>query len=159
MATENLLSIEIPAEQLTLVHQKISEISSILNPFLKALSPNEIRSLYKMNDKSVPFVEKCVDYAKLNPEFLPPFVKIEELEKDLIAVKQLMEIYRPILQLADNIQDTTILAGSEALSASLAFYNSIKQASKLNVTNAKTIYEDLKKRFEQSPKQTEPSSN
>lgn len=159
MSTENLVSIQIPAEQLAQVQTKISEISAFLNPLLKTLSPSEIRGLYKMNDKSAPFVEKCIDYAKTNPEFLPPYVKIEELEKDLTAVKQLNEIFRPLLQLVDNLQDTITLAGSEAMTSSLAFYNSIKQAAKLNVPNAKTIFDDLKKRFEQAPRQAEPSAN
>jgi hypothetical protein len=39
------------------------------------------------------------------------------------------------------------LSGSEAYVASLAFYNSVKQAARINVPGAKAIAEDLKLRF------------
>jgi len=50
-----------------------------------------------------------------------------------------------------------MLAGSEAYVAALSFYNSVKQAAKLNVPEAKTIYEDLKKRFAGQGVKTETS--
>jgi hypothetical protein len=40
------------------------------------------------------------------------------------------------------------MSGSEAYTAALAYYNSVKQAAKMNVPNAKSIYKDLKQRFE-----------
>jgi hypothetical protein len=50
--------------------------------------------------------------------------------------------------MCDNLRDTQMLAGSDAYTAALAYYNSVKQAAKMNVPNAKTIQEELGKRFE-----------
>jgi len=50
--------------------------------------------------------------------------------------------------LCDNLPDTEMLSGSEAYVAALTYYNSVKQAAKMNVPSAKAIYEDLRKRFE-----------
>ena len=44
------------------------------------------------------------------------------------------------------------LSGSEAYVASLAFYNSVKQAAKINIPGAKAISEDLKLRFTRQAK-------
>lgn len=148
MPAENLISVKIPAEQLASVKTKVTEIVEILSPHLKSLRADEIRGLFKMSDKSIPFVDKCIEYAKTNPEFLPPYANLEELEVDANAVSKLSEIAKPLMQLLDNLQDTITLSGSEALTTALTYYNSVKQAAKMNVPNAKTIYEDLKKRFE-----------
>jgi DNA-binding protein Fis len=150
MSTENRISVQIPSEQLAQVQTKVNEIKQILMPYLIALTGSEIRGLFKMNDRTIPFVEKCLSYAKTNPKFLPPYVDINELEIDFSAVSNLSAVYRPLNELSDNLSDTITLSGSEALSSALAYYNSVKHAVKQNVPEAKTIYEDLKKRFEKS---------
>jgi hypothetical protein len=59
----------------------------------------------------------------------------------------LMSLLQLAEPLCDNLRDTQMLAGSEAYTAALAYYNSVKQAAKMNVPNAKTIQEELGKRF------------
>ena len=41
-----------------------------------------------------------------------------------------------------------MLSGSEAYGEALAYYQSVKQAAKRNIPDAKVIYQDLRKRFE-----------
>jgi hypothetical protein len=50
-------------------------------------------------------------------------------------------------QLSDNIDDTEMIAGSEAYQAALAFYNSVKAAAAQDIPGAKEVYADLKTRF------------
>jgi hypothetical protein len=52
-----------------------------------------------------------------------------------------------LAQLLIQIKDTIILAGREAYTHSLLFYNNAKLAAKNNVPGAKEIYDDLKVRF------------
>jgi hypothetical protein len=47
----------------------------------------------------------------------------------------------------ENVDDTTMLAGSEAYQAALVFYNSVKTAATHDVSGAKAVYDELKKRF------------
>lgn len=65
-------------------------------------------------------------------------------------------------QLHENVDDTTMVAGSEARQFSLIFYNSVKMAARQDIPGAKAIYEDLKKRFpghkHRSSSDTEPES-
>ncbi len=81
-------------------------------------------------------------------EFAPAYMDVAELKKDVDAVGTLTELARPIEQLNRTLDDTIMLAGSEAYVASLAYYNSVKRAAKINVPGALTIHEDLKKRFD-----------
>ncbi len=150
MAGDNLISIKIPSEQLAQIKTKVTELKELLQPYLIALSGKEIRGLFKMNDGTIPFAEKCINYIKTNPKFRPPYVDVPEMETDFQAVKDLSDIYRPLKELMTNLSSTITEAGSETLTPALAYYNSVKQAAKQNVPDAKTIYEDLRKRFEKS---------
>lgn len=145
--TENVISIEIPSTDVKQVLEHLTKIQEILKPYLIALSPEERKQLLKMGDKTIPFVEKTLEYVKTNPEFVPIYLDVKEFEKDAIAVKDLVSMLTPINQLSQGLNDTEMLAGSEAYTTALIYYNSVKQASKNNVPNAKAIYEDLSKRF------------
>lgn len=145
---ENRISIALSAADKTNVAQAIQTITETLQPLLIALDAADKNALAKMKDKSVPFVEKIIQYAKSNPEFIPPFLNVTEMETDYKAFTELNALIRPLTQIFKNMDDTATLCGSEAYIAALAYYNSIKQAAKMNVPNAKTIYDDLSIRFE-----------
>jgi hypothetical protein len=152
MPKENAVSIQIPAAELKKVLDAFKVIESVLKPYLIALTPEERKQLPKMSDKTVPFVEKTLDYAKTNPQFAPAYMSIPELKIDIEAVYMLTQITRPIDQLREGLGGTMMLAGSEAYIAALAYYNSVKQAAKMNVPGARAIYDDLSKRFPGRPK-------
>ena len=148
MSTGNVISIEIPEAELQTVKDALATAQSTLAPYVVALTAEQRRTLPKMSDGTVPFVEKVLDYAEGDPNFVPPFMDVPEMKKDFEATEQLMPILRTVEQLANNLSDTTMLAGSEAYVASLSYYNSVKMAARMNVPGAKAIFDDLKKRFE-----------
>ena len=82
---------------------------------------------------------------------MPPYVDLNELKRDLDLFNNLQSIAREINRLADMVNDTRIAAGTDAYVASLSLYNSVKQASKMNVPGTKAIFDDLKKAFEVKP--------
>ncbi|MDF9795048.1 hypothetical protein OKW21_000311 [Catalinimonas alkaloidigena] len=126
-------SIQIPQEDQKTLTKKLQEISALLKSYLIALQPAEHQSLPKMSDKTIPFVEKVLEYTKSNPEFTPSYLQVDEMEIDIQAVDDLRRLYREVEQLCKNLDDTMMLSGSEAYAAALAYYNSVKQASKMNV--------------------------
>jgi hypothetical protein len=146
--TENIISIQIPESDIKQVMEYLSKIQEVLKPYLIALSPDERQRMLKMGDKTVSFVDKTLDYVKSNPEFVPTYMNVLEFEKDATAVKNLMSMLNPVVQIEQGINDTEMLAGSEAYTAALIYYNSVKQAAKNNIPNAAAIYDDLSKRFD-----------
>jgi hypothetical protein len=147
MGTNNIVSIEIPEEVLTQVKSKENEIAELLKPFLIALTPEQRKVLPKMSDKTVAFVEKVISYAEEAPEFNPPFLNLEELKKDFSATRQLTPVKNALERTYDDISDTVMLSGSEAYTAALIYYNSVKHAAKMGVPGAEAVYNDLKQRF------------
>lgn len=147
MPQENRVSIILKPEDLKKVLDALVVVNTTLKPYLIALTPAERQELPKMSDGTVPFVKKSLEYAQTNAAFVPAYIDVNELKTDLNAVEALSQIFRPVAQLNLNLEDTITLSGSEAYVASLAFYNSVKQAAKMNVPGAKAIADDLRMRF------------
>ena len=133
-------------------------MQALLKPYLIALTPAERKNLPKMSDRSTPFVEKVLDYSRTNPEMAPAYLDVNELQIDVQSVRELNQLARQSQKLASGLDDTMMLAGSEAYVASLAYYNSVKVAARLNVPGAKLIHDDLKKRFEAQGRRSEETS-
>jgi hypothetical protein len=100
-----------------------------------------------MGDKSLAFVGKALEYAKQNPGLVPTFLDLPESEKDFELVKALNNVLKPLAQLVEKLDDTTLQAGSEAYTAALIFYNAVKGAAKAGVPGTKSVYDDLQARF------------
>jgi hypothetical protein len=158
MSKDNLVSIEMKQEDLQAILDAIAVIKTRL-PNLVALTPGERKELAKMGDKTIAFVEKSLEYAESNAQIVPPYVNVPELRKDIKASEQLNQVARALVQLSDSLNDTALLAGSEAYKAALAFYNSVKAAAKMDIPGTKPIYDDLSKRFAKSPRKKNIQSN
>ncbi len=147
MSTNNRISIEIGPEDLDKINAAVQVLNETLKPYLQSLTADQRQELPKMGDGSEPFVSKTIDYAKVNGEFAPVFMDVAELERDYGAVRTLNGLYRSLLQLTRQLDDSIMLSGSEAYTSALIYYNSVKLATKMNVPNAKPIFEDLRQRF------------
>ena len=152
MVNDNLVSVQLTSKEVTEAVAQLKELKSKLEGRLIALQPKERHELPKMSDKTLPFVEKVVDYVDAHPGFAPFYMSAEELKIDFKAVNDLKQILRETEQLCKLLEDTIMLSGSEAYTAALAYYNSVKQAAKANVPNAQPVYEDLRKRFDRKPR-------
>ena len=97
-----------------------------------------------MGPGSVPFVSAVNMHIKQNQQFVPSFVDAVELDKDVIAVNELSKIDNLLAPLVQLVEDTTMLAGSEAIVASFSVYGLVKNAAKSNIPGAEVIYNSLK---------------
>jgi hypothetical protein len=154
--TKNRISLSITDEQKEKIEQKIAELAELLRPHVIALDKADRKGLSKMSDKSIPFAQKIKQYVDTNPEFVPQFVDINEYKTDFQTFLYFRGFLRPMLQMISGIEDTSILSGAYTYKNARAYYESVGQAAKMNVQNAEAIYEDLRERFEQGKKKTEP---
>ncbi|GAA0879797.1 hypothetical protein GCM10009119_27660 [Algoriphagus jejuensis] len=149
---ENKVSIEIPAADLQAIKDAIVVLQAKLGPLLIALTPLQRKNRTKMGEASRPFVEKVVEYSGTNSEFLPAFAKAADLLQDWKAYQELTPVYNALKQLLSNLDDTMLELGVDLMKVSNAYYNQTKSGVKLDVPNAKPVYEDLRVRYEQKPK-------
>jgi hypothetical protein len=146
MSYENI-SAQLSDEDLNQVIAKLTEAEKLL-PFVIDLTNDEIRSLFKLGDKSLPFVDKALELAAQNPDYVPKYVDLEELKKDIELAKKLKTIMNVLMPLAEKVSDTYHAVGSEAFLAARMFYVSVKNASRGGVPGTDTIAAELGKRFE-----------
>ena len=150
MAKDNLVSIQIPAEDQDAIRAALVTLEEKLQPFLIALTKDEKKGIPKMRDKSIPFVDKAIEYAETNSGFVPSYLNVPEMKVDFQAVSLLTEFYRKVENLNTTLNDTILLSGSEAYKGALQFYKAVKQAAGAGIPGAQVIYDDLKQRFERT---------
>jgi hypothetical protein len=137
----------IPAEILSELQRVAEQLRRDIEPYVTPLTPSERQTVPKMGEKTFSFVEKSFELAKLNPDLCPPYLDMNAFTEDFRDARGLLPLLVTLSQVVENIEDTQLLAGSEAYLAALTFYNSVKQAASQDVSGAKAVYEELKKRF------------
>lgn len=147
MSTKNQISVEIPLTVIAEVNQKLQDCRTLLAPYLQGLTSEEKETLFKMGDKTVATVQKVKSYMDTNPEFIPNYMDKTEFLKDEAVVTALNPLGNLAKQLTTDIEDTVMLAGSEALTSAMFYYGSTREAASKGVATAKPIYEDLSQRF------------
>ena len=160
--SKNLINAQVPEAELAKIQEKLREIRELLAPYVATLTMEDRKSLPKMSDKTLAFVSKTAEYVKSNPKLIPPMMEAEELGKDFTLNQSLQPVYNSLKQLVDNLSDTLMLSGHEAYVQALLYYASVKMAARLGDQDAKSIQEDLGKRFAlqgRRSKGTDPASN
>ena len=146
MSITNNVSIVIDDEALKNIQTGLDMINANL-PKLITLTAEQRQTLPKMGDKTVAFVNKSLEYARQNPQVVPSYLNMEEFAKDVEAVNKLFQVSAPLQKIAEGLDDTALMAGSEAYAAALAFYTSLKAAITAGETGLKNVYGDLSARF------------
>ena len=146
MSEMNRVSASLAAPAITGILGAIQTINTNL-PFLVGLTDSARHALPKMADKSEGFHEKASGYMTTNPEFRPGFVDMVEVGKDQTLRDQMQQFTPQLSTLTQSVQDTLMVVSSELYMADLAYYQSVREAAKRGVPAAKTIYDDLQKRF------------
>ncbi|MDR2131669.1 MAG: hypothetical protein LBP56_11000 [Odoribacteraceae bacterium] len=144
---ENRHILPIPPNVLSQAQTKIDEANALLAPYLLPLTPEERHDLAKMGNKTLSFVEKAQDYAHKYPQLCPSYLNLTAFDTDMSDATGLRTVHISAKQLSETIDDTVIVAGSEAYQAALTFYNAIKAAAAQDIPGAKAVYADLKARF------------
>lgn len=136
----------------TLKEADIKEIKAALEtiqqklPFLITLSVEERRKLYKMGDKSLAFVNNSLTAAQSNRDILPASFDVEEFLRDYQLAATLTELLLGLRQVTEQVDDTLMAVGSEAMTSSLTVYDYVKTAAK-KTPGLKTLAEQLGERF------------
>jgi len=87
-----------------------------------------------------------------HPEFLPGFIDVTEVEKDRALRTQMILIAGELDNLSRQVDDTLTIVASEIWMADLAYYQSVREATKRNLPGAQDIQDDLSQRFPGSAK-------
>lgn len=136
----------------TRILELIQEIRNLL-PFLVDLSADEIASLSKMGERGRPFVQEALTLAEQDDSFLPRSFDVNKMRKDVDLIESLPPIITAVSKLKELLDDTYILAGSNAFLAALEVYKSAQNHGKGSALNESLS--NLGKRFNRKTKAKE----
>ena len=126
---ENVVNAQLSVADRQAVLAAITTIKEKL-PFLTDISPEERRTLPKMGDKSRAFVSKALELATQNQGILPRSFDLEAMQRDVELTEGLYPILLALTQLLELVEDTYVIAGSEAYTAALLVYSYAKASGK-----------------------------
>ena len=144
--SNNRLNTTATAAQIAAVKTALQTINTNL-PFLIGLTIDERIALPAINVNNKAFTEDAINAAVNNTALIPSYVNVPNMQSDLTLFSQLDELILLTKQLLERLEDTQLLAGSEAYTSALAVYKLVSSASDAGVPGADTIYSQLKTRF------------
>jgi hypothetical protein len=123
------------------------------------LANSERRRLIGAGVRNYGFIDKAFDIANDNPGFIPNFLTISEIWKDMHDfedVRQLVWVLEKFLQLAN---EAMMVRGDKIFRDALFIYNNLRELSKARVPGAQPLYEALLKFFRRRtrPGEAEPT--
>ena len=144
--TNNRLNITATAAQIAAVKTAYQTILTNL-PFLAGLTVEERSSLPAIDVSNKAFTEDAIAAGVNNAGLLPGYISPASMQTDLSLFSQLDELILLHNQLGEKLQDTQLLAGSEAYVGALTLYKLFASAAEAGVPGSDTIYAQLKQRF------------
>lgn len=145
----------------TLTQKEIESIITALKAiceqlsFLIGLSAQERRRIPKMGRKAQTFAARALDMAAQHNDLMPRHLNIEKARQDLALFEAISPILQAVNHLRELLEDTQMLAGSEAYAAARLAYNSAKVSGKnLGLDD---IIEDLSQQFRRTRKIQPPT--
>ena len=147
MALENLISVKFTDAELKQLDDALSIIETVLKGKVINLSPKQRQQHGRVKYEMEVWVGKAVGYADGNASLLPNYVDKTELAADFKAHSQLNPRIDRLETLLQGMLDTNLLLGTDLYNNLIAFYRSLREASKSNAPGASAIYKDLKQQF------------
>jgi hypothetical protein len=150
--TQNLVSLNLTAEQLALVDQALTQMETELDGLI-ALSARQRRSLRRMGDKSEAFCRQALRVLQQNPQMVPPNVPVADAVADLNALDQLRPRMIRLARLSERAADTDAALGSDVMTVALQGYSLLKLTGRSE--GLEPLRRELKGRFRKSARQPE----
>jgi hypothetical protein len=144
--TNNRIDTVMTPAQVTDVKNAITAINTAIN-FSVSLTTDERASLPKISVANKSFTEDAINAIANNASLFPAYLDVKLMQNDLELYRQLDELSTMLRQTLERIEDTRILAGSEAYVAALTVYKIVGAATKAGIEGSETIYEQLRERF------------
>jgi hypothetical protein len=130
------------ASDMAVLSQCFSQIRQMV-PASKPLKSTERRSIFKLSENRIEFVEKAIQKMKSNPSLIPSYLDVTAAVKLLHLYNQLNEVSIELQKLQEQVENTKLQAGNQALIVSKMFYHQTKNASTLGLKEAKEISDEL----------------
>ena len=144
--TNNRLDVTATELQIAAVKDALQTIATNL-PFLIGLTIEERETLSAIDVENKVFTEDAITAGVNNAQMLPSFISVASMQTDMLLFNQLDELLLLMKQSIEKLEDTHLLAGSEAYTTALMLYKLFGTAAESGVPGADAIVAQLRERF------------
>ena len=144
---QNLISLDL-TDNLPKFDAALDALEGLMEAFV-SLTPEQMRKLTKIGEKSETFCRQTVAILDQNRQALPPGFDLEELKRDLAAYDALRPRLNRLKSLAAKCGDTQVALGSDLLSASYDGYALLKVFGKAD--NVAPLMDSLRAGVRRTP--------
>ena len=127
--TQNLVSLDLGAEDITAIDKALDTLEARFAR-LVVLTPDEIRHLNKMGDKSEAFCRQAAVVLEENPQLIPPGFSVAELRQDITDLDLMRPRFLRLRELLEKVDSTEMALGSDIINAALEGYGYMKMGGK-----------------------------
>lgn len=144
--TNNRINTVISDADLGKVNDALDTIETTLS-FLIGLTVDERIQLPKINVANKSFTQDAINAVVTNETMLPAYLDKTTMQNDMTLYNQLDKIAGRMRQVVEKIDDTQMLAGSEAYVAALTAYKLFAAAAAAGIAGSDAVYDTLRERF------------
>lgn len=145
--SQNLVSLDL-TDDLPKFDAALDAIEGLMDVFV-SLTPEQMRKLTKIGEKSETFCRQTVAILDQNRQALPPGFDLDELKRDLAAYDALRPRLNRLKSLVAKCIDTQVALGSDVLTASYDGYGLLKLFGKAD--NVTPLVESMRSGVRRSP--------
>ena len=127
--TQNLISLDLGVDDIAAIDKALEILEARLDRFV-VLTPDQIRHLNKMGDKSEAFCRQAAVVLEENPQLIPPGFSVAELRQDITDLDLMRPRFLRLRELLEKADSTEMALGSDIINAALEGYGYIKMGGK-----------------------------
>ena len=127
--TQNLISLDLGVDDIAAIDKALEILEARLDRFV-VLTPDQIRHLNKMGDKSEAFCRQATVVLEENPQLIPPGFSVAELRQDITDLDLMRPRFLRLRELLQKVDSTEMALGSDIINAALEGYGYMKMGGK-----------------------------
>lgn len=127
--TQNLISLDFGVDDIAAIDKALDILEAKFDRFV-TLTPDQIRRLNKMGDKSEAFCRQATVVLEENPQLIPPGFSVAELRQDVTDLDLMRPRFLRLRELLQKVDSTEMALGSDIINAALEGYGYIKMGGK-----------------------------
>ena len=144
MQFKNNISTSISPQDVKEILTQIKKIDSALKN-LVTLTEEEKKAMPNVGKDTASFVTFVLDIAEKDPDLIPKTVNIDEMKKDAELIRAINKIYAPMKEMVQKLEDSALLASSEAYLPALSIFNSYKNTLRKNMIDSRANFNNYPK--------------
>ena len=127
--TQNLISLDFGVDDIAAIDKALDILEAKFDRFV-TLTPDQIRRLNKMGDKSEAFCRQATVVLEENPQLIPPGFSVAELRQDVTDLDLMRPRFLRLRELLQKVDSTEMALGSDIINAALEGYGYMKMGGK-----------------------------